>query len=81
MGLCIGGPFIWNLLKRAPDRIVAAVLVQPVGFWPEAPTLIYDLSMTGWGPELIRRRPEIAMEMVEKYLTKMYRTDPDFVLP
>jgi hypothetical protein len=37
--------------------------------------------MTGWGPELIRRRPEIAMEMVEKYLTKMYRTDPDFVLP
>jgi len=24
-GFCIGGPFIWNLLKRAPDRIVAAV--------------------------------------------------------
>ena len=20
MGFCIGGPFIWNLLKRAPDR-------------------------------------------------------------
>ena len=32
MGFCIGGPFIWNLLKRAPDRIVAAVLAQPVGF-------------------------------------------------
>ena len=79
MGFCIGGPFIWNLLKRAPDRIVAAVLVQPVGFRPEAPTLIYDLSMTGWGPELIKSRPEITMEMVDKYLTKMYRTDPDFV--
>jgi pimeloyl-ACP methyl ester carboxylesterase len=25
MGFCIGGPFIWNLLKRAPDRVVAAV--------------------------------------------------------
>ena len=23
MGFCIGGPFIWNLLRRAPDRIVA----------------------------------------------------------
>src|SRR3984957_18501723 len=23
LGFCIGGPFIWNLLKRAPDRIVA----------------------------------------------------------
>src|SRR5581483_11287948 len=25
LGFCIGGPFIWNMLKRAPDRIVAAV--------------------------------------------------------
>ena len=32
LGFCIGGPFIWNLLKRAPDRIVAAVLAQPSGF-------------------------------------------------
>ena len=24
LGFCIGGPLIWNLLKRAPDRIVAA---------------------------------------------------------
>jgi hypothetical protein len=23
MGFCIGGPFIWNLLKRAPIRVVA----------------------------------------------------------
>ena len=28
MGFCIGGPFIWNLLKRAGDRVVAAVPVQ-----------------------------------------------------
>jgi pimeloyl-ACP methyl ester carboxylesterase len=34
MGFCIGGPFIWNLLKRAPDRIIAAVVAQPVGFRP-----------------------------------------------
>src|SRR5216684_2265930 len=31
LGFCIGGPFIWNLLRRAPDRIVAAVLAQPSG--------------------------------------------------
>jgi pimeloyl-ACP methyl ester carboxylesterase len=29
LGFCIGGPFIWNLLRRAPDRILAAVLAQP----------------------------------------------------
>src|SRR5712671_6889537 len=80
MGFCIGGPFIWNLLKRAPDRVVAAVLAQPVGFRPEMPTLLYDGSMSGWGPELVKRRPEITMDTIDKYLTKMYRTKPDFVL-
>jgi pimeloyl-ACP methyl ester carboxylesterase len=79
MGFCIGGPFIWNLLKRAPNRVVAAVLAQPVGFRPEMPTVLYDGSMTGWGPDLVKRRPDITMDMVEKYLTKMYRTNADFV--
>jgi len=79
LGFCIGGPFIWNLMKRAPDRVVAAVPAQPVGFRPEMPTLMYDGSMTGWGPELVKRRPDITMDTVDKFLTKMYRTNPDFV--
>ncbi len=78
-GFCIGGPFIWNLLKRAPNRVVAAVLAQPSGSRPEARDLFYDNNMKGWGPELVKRRPEITMEQVDKFLTKMYRTDPDFV--
>ena len=79
IGFCIGGPFIWNLLKRAPTRVVAAVLAQPSGFRPEMPDLFYQNNITGWGPELIKRRPEIAMVTVEKFLTRMYRTNPDFV--
>jgi pimeloyl-ACP methyl ester carboxylesterase len=78
-GFCIGGPFIWNLLRRAPDRIVAAVLAQPSGSRPEMRDLFYDNNMKGWGPELVKRRPDITMEMVDKFLTKMYRTNPDFV--
>ena len=34
LGFCIGGPFIWNLLKRAGDRVVAAVPAQPAGWEP-----------------------------------------------
>jgi pimeloyl-ACP methyl ester carboxylesterase len=79
MGFCIGGPFIWNLLKRAPNRVVAAVLAQPSGFRPEMPTLFYDNNMTGWGPELVKRRPEITMATVEQFLTRMYKTNADFV--
>ena len=79
MGFCIGGPFIWNLLKRAPDRVAAAVLAQPVGFRPEMPTLLYDGSMQGWGPDLVKRRSDITMDMIEKYLTRLYKNPADFV--
>jgi pimeloyl-ACP methyl ester carboxylesterase len=79
MGFCIGGPFIWNLLERAPNRVVAAVLAQPSGYRPEQPTLFYDNNIKGWGPDLVKRRPEITMPMVDRFLTRMYRTNPDFV--
>ncbi len=79
LGYCIGGPFIWNMLKRAPDRIVAAVLAQPSGSRPEMRDLFYDNNMKGWGRELTKRRPEVTMETVDRFLTRMYRTDPDFV--
>src|SRR3954469_14755703 len=79
MGFCIGGPLVWNLLRRAPDRVVAAVLAQPSGSRPEMRDLFYEGNMKTWGPELVKRRPEITKEMVDKFLTRMYRTNPDFV--
>jgi pimeloyl-ACP methyl ester carboxylesterase len=79
LGFCIGGPFIWNLLKRAPNRIVAAVLAQPSGSRPEMRDLFYDNNLKGWGPALTASRPELTMATVDKFLTKMYRTNPDFV--
>ncbi len=80
MGFCIGGPLIWNLLKRAPTRVVAAVLAQPSGSRPESRDQFYQGNMTGWGPELVKRRPDIKMDTVDKFLTKMYRNNPDFVI-
>jgi len=80
LGFCIGGPLIWNLLKRAPDRVVAGVLVQPSGSRPEMRDLFYDGGMKSWGPKLVERRPEISMATVDQFLTRMFRTDPDFVI-
>jgi pimeloyl-ACP methyl ester carboxylesterase len=79
MGFCIGGPFIWKLLQRAPERIVAAVLAQPSGFRPEQPDLFYNTNIRGWGPALCARHPEITPEMVDAFLTNMYRSPADFV--
>jgi pimeloyl-ACP methyl ester carboxylesterase len=79
LGFCIGGPFIWNLIKRAPDRIVAAVPAQPVGFRPEKPNVLYDSGMTAWAPDLVKRRPDLTMAEVDKFVTRMFRTNADFV--
>ncbi len=80
LGFCIGGPFIWNLLQRAGDRVVAAVPAQPSGYRPEMPDLSYNNNMKSWGPELCVRRPDITMAMVDTFLTNMYRgARADFV--
>lgn len=79
LGFCIGGPFIWNLLERAPNRVVAAVTAQPSGFRPEQPELFFNNNMANWGPELVKRRPDVTMQTVERFLTRMYKTNADFV--
>ena len=79
LGFCIAGPFIWNLIKRAPNRVVAAVPAQPVGFRPELPNALYDSQTTGWAGEVVKRRPDITKEMADRFLNRMFRTNPDFV--
>jgi pimeloyl-ACP methyl ester carboxylesterase len=79
MGFCIGGPFIWNLLRRAPERIAAAVLAQPSGSRPEMRGLFYNNNIASWGPALCARRPDVTMATVDLFLNRMYRSNPDFV--
>ena len=79
MGFCIAGPMIHNLLSRAPERIVAAAMMQPSGFRPEMPDLFYQNNITGWGPPLCEKRPEVTMDMVHDFLTSMYTNRADFV--
>src|SRR5215213_407100 len=71
LGFCIGGPFIWNLIKRAGDRVVAAVLTQPSGHREEMPTQFYDNNMKGWGPDFVKRRPQVTIDQVSAFLKKM----------
>jgi pimeloyl-ACP methyl ester carboxylesterase len=79
MGFCIGGPFIWNMLKRASNRVVAAVLAQPSGYRKDLPDLFYQNNIKGWGPALCERRSDVTMATVDAFLKKMYGSNPDFV--
>ena len=79
MGFCIGGPMIHNLLKLAPERIVAAALMQPSAFNPDHPDVFYQNNTERWGSPLCEKRPEVTMSMVHDFLTSMYTDRSDFV--
>jgi pimeloyl-ACP methyl ester carboxylesterase len=53
-GCCIGGPFILRLCQLAPERVVAAVLEQPVGIIPGNRAL-FDGIWKQWGEQLSER--------------------------
>jgi pimeloyl-ACP methyl ester carboxylesterase len=79
MGFCIGGPMIHNLIRRAPERVVAAAMMQPSGSRPEMRDLFYQNNIKGWGPALCEKRPDVTMGMVHDFLTSMYTNRADFV--
>ena len=78
-GNCIGGPFAMKLMERAPQRVVAAILSQPVGHRPEQPDYMYNSGKDVWAKEFLERRTDVSMATIEKYLHNLYRVQPDFV--
>ena len=78
-GNCIGGPFAMKLMERAPQRVVAAILSQPVGHRPDQPDYMYNSGKDVWAKEVLERRTDVPMATIEKYLHNLYRVRPDFV--
>ena len=68
-----------KLIERAPQRVIAAILSQPVGHKPEAPDYMYDSGKNVWAKEFLPHHPEMSMATIEKYLHNLYRVQPDFV--
>ena len=80
MGFCIGGPFIWSLLKRAPTRIAGAVLAQPVGWRPEMRDRSYAGAFwKGWPAQIAEKRPQVTVQTADQFVTRMFETNADFV--
>ena len=78
-GNCIGGPFAMKLMERAPQRVVAAILSQPVGHRPDKPDYMYESGRDVWAKEFLELRPDVSTATIEQYLHNLYRVQPDFV--
>jgi pimeloyl-ACP methyl ester carboxylesterase len=77
MGACIGGSFALKLIEQAPQRVLTAVLEQPVGVTDDN-ALLYEAMWRDWGDQLLRRRADVDAAQVEAFGTRMFTGD--FVL-
>src|ERR1700730_6964508 len=76
MGCCIGGSFALKLIDQAPERVVAAVLEQPIGI-ADGNGPLYEQMWRGWGARLANRR-DLSREAIGAFGTLMW--DADFVV-
>lgn len=58
LGACIGGSFCLKIIEAAPDRVVSAVLQNPIGLHPDHPGYFPD-GHAGWITEKRAERPEL----------------------
>jgi pimeloyl-ACP methyl ester carboxylesterase len=76
LGGCIGGAFALSLIARAPERVSAAVLQQPIGYSGSNREVFYEL-FDSWVAELKQTRTDIEEETLPPFRSRMY--DGDFV--
>jgi pimeloyl-ACP methyl ester carboxylesterase len=74
MGCCIGGSFILKLIEEAPDRLVAAVLEQPIAV-DDSNAPLFEQMQRSWGEELIGSRSELDGRTVDEFLAAMWHDD------
>ena len=77
LGCCIGCSHALGLIQRAPDRVAAAVLEQPIGIVDDNRELFRNMWRE-WGRHLADRRADIAPATVDAFGTRMW--EGEFVL-
>jgi pimeloyl-ACP methyl ester carboxylesterase len=76
-GCCIGCSFILKLAEHTPERIVAGVLMQPIGSDETNPGTFGEGTWTPWGENLIKNGADLSMDTVAAFGHDLF--DPGFV--
>jgi pimeloyl-ACP methyl ester carboxylesterase len=74
LGCCIGCSYALNLIEHAPNRVVSAVLEQPVGLDEKNKTSLPNMWVD-WSKQLLEKRPELDMTTLENFGKKMWAGD------
>jgi pimeloyl-ACP methyl ester carboxylesterase len=77
LGCCIGCSYILEAIRRAPRRVVAGVLEQPIGQVEDNKERMANIWVN-WGTELAKQRDDLDLTAVEAFGRSMWG-NRDFV--
>jgi pimeloyl-ACP methyl ester carboxylesterase len=77
IGCCIGCSFVFQLIEQAPRRIVAGVLMQPIGHDTTNDGVFGPEMWRPWGQNLIDKGAQLDMETLDAFGHGLF--DSDFV--
>jgi pimeloyl-ACP methyl ester carboxylesterase len=72
-GMCIGGSYIMNLVKAAPERVVSAVVFQTIGL-DDNRDAFYEM-FDSWAKEIADDHPEATDADWTAFKERMYGSD------
>lgn len=75
LGMCIGGPYIMGLIQHAPERVVSAVMLQPIGL-DDNRAAFYEM-FDAWASDIAAEHPEASTETWASFRSNLY--DGDFL--
>jgi pimeloyl-ACP methyl ester carboxylesterase len=81
IGCCIGCSFILKLIERAPERLVAGIMEQPIGSDETNPGVFEPRIYTQWGQDLADKRSDITLDEVNAFGRRMWAGDFVFSVP
>ena len=81
IGCCIGCSYILKLAELAPRRIVAGIMMQPIGLDETNPGFFEPRIYKVWGEQLVARRSDISAEDVSKFGKAMWDREFVFSVP
>ncbi|MEJ1969439.1 MAG: alpha/beta fold hydrolase [Rhizomicrobium sp.] len=80
-GACIGAPFALLLYKIAKERVVSAVMQDPIGATNDAERKAHIDYFNLWAEKLAQRRPDLDLATIKQFGLNLYEPDFAFSVP
>ncbi len=81
LGACIGAPFALLLYKLLGDRVVSAVMQDPIGATNDAERKAHVDYFDLWAEGLVKRREDLDLAAVKQFGLNLYEPDFAFAVP